>query len=94
VYEGVSISRKDRERMEQLLYARYLLLTACEEKVVADIARRTYASDLLLLMRVCGDEKIAERSMQILESKRTTGVRKRTRRPAARKRRRSPPKGD
>lgn len=56
IYDGLTISRKDRERMEQLLYARFLLLTGAEEKTIADISRRSYSSDLLLLLELTWPE--------------------------------------
>ncbi len=69
VFEGLTISRKDKERMEQLLYARFLLLTGAEDKVVADISRRSYAADLLLLLQLTEPEGHPQAVVQTLAEK-------------------------
>ncbi len=87
IYEGLTISRKDKERMEQLLYARFLLLTSGEEKTIADISRRSYAADLLLLLELTLPDGVMENVLEAMRKKVSSKKpRKSTTRPRSRRR--------
>ncbi len=57
IFEAVGVPRRDRERMEQLLLARYCLYTVSSEETEHEQRRRIFTPELRMLAQLLGEEE-------------------------------------
>jgi len=91
IFEEAGVSRKERERMEQLLVARYVMIQSADEALENSLSEKSYFHDALLLLRCTAHSELAQQRLDYWEqrtrqfSSRTNVKRKRSRRRGGRR---------
>lgn len=89
-FEGVGLSRRDREQMEHLLISRRIMLSEGSQGVDREVLQSPYFDDAMVLLRFTAHDEVSRQSLDRWKKKLAAKHSKRRRRRRSRRRSRPP----